>query len=52
MTAMTVLFSTDVGLLSLAVILFTLGMGVFYARYFMKHMAEDARRAEAEARRN
>ncbi|MBK1688549.1 DUF3149 domain-containing protein [Rubrivivax gelatinosus] len=49
MTAMTVLFSTDVGLMSLAVIVVTLGMGAFYLRYFLKHMREDSARAAAEA---
>ena len=40
-------FSTDYGLLSAAVIAFMLGMGVFYARYFLKHMHEDEARARA-----
>ncbi|MCK6423477.1 MAG: DUF3149 domain-containing protein [Burkholderiaceae bacterium] len=35
-------FSTDYGLMSAAVIAFTLGMGVFYIRYIMKHVREDA----------
>jgi hypothetical protein len=39
------LMTTDVGLMSAAGILFTLGMGVFYFRYFMKHMHEDEARA-------
>ncbi len=39
------LLSTDVGLMSAAGILFMLGMGVFYLRYFMKHMHEDEARA-------
>jgi predicted RND superfamily exporter protein len=42
-------FSTDYGLLSAAVIAFMLGMGVFYVRYFMKHIKEDTERAEREA---
>ncbi|BAL96236.1 DUF3149 domain-containing protein [Rubrivivax gelatinosus] len=50
MNAMTVLFSTDVGLMSLAVIAVTLGMGAFYLRYFLKHMREDSARAAAEAK--
>ncbi|MBZ8141268.1 DUF3149 domain-containing protein [Rubrivivax gelatinosus] len=50
MNAMTVLFSTDVGLMSLAVIVVTLGMGGFYLRYFMKHIREDSQRAAAEAK--
>jgi hypothetical protein len=34
--------------MSVAVIVFMLGMGGFYLRYFLKHMAEDEAR---EARR-
>lgn len=41
MRLMQELFSTDVGLLSLASIVFMLGMGGFYLRYFLRHMAED-----------
>jgi hypothetical protein len=33
--------STDYGLMSLAVIVFMLGMGVFFVRFFLKHMHED-----------
>jgi hypothetical protein len=36
------LLSTDVGLMSLAVIVFMLGMGGFYVRYFLRHMQEDS----------
>lgn len=39
------LFSSDVGLMSLGVIAFTLGMGIFFVRYFLKQMREDAKRA-------
>jgi len=39
------LVTTDVGLMSLAGILFMLGMGGFYLRYFFKHMHDDAARA-------
>lgn len=39
------LLTTDVGLMSAAGMLFMLGMGVFYVRYFMKHMHDDAARA-------
>ena len=35
------LFSSDVGLMSAAGLVFMLGMGVFYLRYFLKHMRED-----------
>ncbi|MEK8048780.1 DUF3149 domain-containing protein [Ideonella sp. DXS22W] len=41
-------FTTDYGLLSAVVIVFTLGMGVFYGRYFAKHIKEDTERAERE----
>lgn len=34
------LFSTDYGLMSLAVIVFMLGMGVWFALYFRRKMAE------------
>ncbi|MBN8505466.1 MAG: DUF3149 domain-containing protein [Burkholderiales bacterium] len=50
MRLMQELFSTDVGLLSIAGIAFMLGMGVFYLRYFLGHMAQDEQR-EAAARR-
>ncbi len=36
------LFSTDYGLLSLAVILFVLVMGAYLGRYFIKHMESDS----------
>ena len=42
------LFSSDVGLMSAAVIAITLGMGAFYVSYFLRHVREDARRAAAE----
>ena len=35
------LFTSDVGLMSAAGIIFMLGMGVFYVRYFLRHMHED-----------
>lgn len=35
------LFGTDVGLLSLAAILFTLGMGLFFVRMFIHKMNTD-----------
>jgi Protein of unknown function (DUF3149) len=55
MHALTDFFTTDYGLLSAAVIAFTLGMGGFYARYFLRHMqqdeaAEKARQAAAASR--
>lgn len=39
------LFTTYVGLMSAAGIVFMLGMGVFFLRYFAKHMREDGERA-------
>ena len=39
------LITSDAGLMSAAGILFMLGMGVFYFRYFMKHMHDDEARA-------
>ena len=42
MRALSELFTTDVGLLSIAVIAFMLGMGGFYLRYFLKHVREDS----------
>ena len=47
MRAIQDLFTSDVGLFSLAGLLFMLGMGAFYVRYFLQHMHED----EARARR-
>lgn len=40
------LFTTDVGLMSFGGIVFMLGMGVFYVRYFLRHMHEDEARAQ------
>ncbi|WIT10144.1 DUF3149 domain-containing protein [Paucibacter sediminis] len=40
------LFTSDVGLMSAAGLLFMLGMGVFYIRYFLRHIAEDAAAAQ------
>ncbi len=45
MRALTELFTTDVGLMSAAGITFMLGMGVFFVRYFLRHMRDDAERA-------
>ena len=41
MRLFTELMTTDVGLMSAAGMLFMLGMGAFYFRYFMKHMHDD-----------
>lgn len=51
MRAMTELLTTDVGLLSLGSIAFMLGMGVFYVRYFLRHMQQDEARERAARRR-
>jgi Protein of unknown function (DUF3149) len=42
--------TTDYGLLSAAVIALTLGMGVWYARFFQRHIREDTEAAERAAR--
>ncbi len=47
MHALKDLFTSDVGLMSLGGIVFMLGMGVFFIRYFVRHMREDG---EAAAR--
>lgn len=46
MQALKILFTSDVGLLSLASIAFTLGMAGFYLRYFLKHMHDDEARLQ------
>lgn len=48
MHALKDLFTSDVGLMSVAGILFMLGMGVFYIRFFLRHMKEDELRAKGE----
>ncbi len=45
MKALHDLFSTDYGLMSVAGIVFMLGMGVFFVRYFNRKMDEDAKAA-------
>jgi hypothetical protein len=45
MKALSDLFSTDYGLMSISGIVFMLGMGVFFIRYFNRKMDEDARAA-------
>jgi len=45
------LFTTDAGLMSITGIAFMLGMGVFFVRYFLRHMQEDAEKAAAASRR-
>ena len=48
MKLMSDLFSTDYGLMSLGVIVFTIGMGAFFTRLFMNKMSDSA---TAEAQR-
>jgi hypothetical protein len=38
------LLTSDVGLMSLAGLVFMLGMAVFFIRYFLRHMREDEAR--------
>lgn len=45
------LFTTDVGLMTVIGLSFMLGMGVFFIRYFMKHMREDAEAAARQQQR-
>jgi hypothetical protein len=44
------LFTSDVGLMSISGIVFMLGMGVFFVRFFAKHMREDEANARAARR--
>ncbi|MDO9160676.1 MAG: DUF3149 domain-containing protein [Burkholderiaceae bacterium] len=46
MKALSDLFSTDYGLMSIGGIAFMIGMGVFFLRYFKKHIEEDAAAAK------
>ena len=50
MHALKDLFTTDVGLMSIGGITFMLGMGVFFVRYFLRHIEQDAKRAQQEQR--
>lgn len=50
MHALKDLFTTDVGLMSISGIAFMIGMGVFFLRYFARHIKEDAAAAERAAR--
>ena len=45
MKLLTDLFSTDYGLMSVAVIAFMLGMAVWFRAFFKRHMDEDAKNA-------
>ena len=50
MHALKDLFTSDVGLMSLAGLVFMLGMGVFYIFYFLRHIREDADKAASMQR--
>jgi len=50
MHALKDLLTTDVGLMSAAGIVFMIGMAIFFVRFFLRHIQEDADRAAAEAR--
>ncbi|WER46823.1 DUF3149 domain-containing protein [Cupriavidus sp. WKF15] len=49
MEAFKILFTTGTGLMSLAVIVFIIGMAWFFARMFSRKMREDAAAAKAAA---
>jgi hypothetical protein len=49
MVALKELFTTDIGLLSLFVILFIIGMGFWLSRFFAARMREDEAAARAGA---
>lgn len=49
MVALRELFTTDIGLLSLFVIAFIIGMGFWLYRFFTSRMREDAVRASTAA---
>lgn len=50
MKLLTDLFSTDYGLMSISGIVFMLGMGVFFLRFFARKMDEDGKAAKAAGR--
>jgi hypothetical protein len=50
MHALKDLVTTDAGLMSLGGIVFMLGMGVFYVRYFLTHMRDDELRQRGASR--
>jgi len=51
MVALKELFTTDIGLLSLFVIAFIIGMGIWLSRFFAARMREDEAAARASAGR-
>jgi len=48
MRALQDFLSTDYGLMSAGVIVFTLGMGVYYINYFLKHIKADIAAHDAQ----
>jgi len=46
MKALVDLFSTDYGLFSVAVIVFVIGMGVWFSRFFKRKIAESERASQ------
>jgi hypothetical protein len=48
MRVLTELFTSDVGLLSIGSIAFMIGMGIFFLRYFIRHVRDDSRRHAAD----
>ena len=44
MQALKLLFTTDIGLMSLFTIMFIVGMGVWFRRFFARHIAEEEAR--------
>jgi hypothetical protein len=51
MHALRDLFTIDMGLMSITGLSFIIGMGVFFVRYFVRHVREDTLRAQQLARR-
>jgi hypothetical protein len=49
MVALKELFTTDIGLLSLGVIVFIIGMGVWFGRFFKARIAEEMEAAKRAA---
>lgn len=49
MRALTELLTTDVGLMSVAVLAIMLGMGGYYLHYFIKHVREDSAKQPPKA---
>ena len=50
MKALSDLFSTDYGLMTVAGLTFMMGMGVWFVRYFMRKMDEDGKAAGSPER--